>query len=171
MNRTQTVSLTYVLVGALLAGMVQSAFVVAAASVLRVPLGRFTLFLGGLFTQDATTAILLGRIAFWAMAFVWGLLFVHFRRFVAEWSRSAVITGLLYGLLIWLVSSGLILPALAGIATRAGLSTDPGLFGFGWGGLTAAMIALVAHLLYGWVLAAFLPNDAGAVSDYKPETE
>ena len=148
---------TRILLMAALAGMLQIAFVYLTAFIFGVSVGNISMFLGGLVTQDGATAIMIGRIILGAMAIVWGYLFISFARSVkGSWPAK----GILYGLLVWGLSTIVILPLLSASMQTPGWTAQPGLFGIGFAGWPGAFLSLGAHIVYGWVLAYLMENTA-----------
>jgi len=139
-----------VLAGALMAGLVQSVLVYAVAAAVGLRVGEAASFLGSLAGRDTTTARWVGLSLFWVMALVWGMLYPRLAAFLPG---SPGLRGLLYGALVWLVSTGIIWPILGAIPTVGShAAAEPGVLGLGFGGWRAALTSAVAHLGYGWVL-------------------
>ena len=157
MAQTNTGQWTRVLLAAVLAGILQVAFVYLTAFLFGVSVGNISMFLGSLVTQDGATAIMIGRIVLGAMAIIWGYLFLSFARLVkGTWPAK----GILYGLLVWGVSTIVILPLLAASVQTPGWAAQPGLLGIGFAGWPGAFIALGAHIVYGWTLAYLMEHAA-----------
>lgn len=138
-----------VLTGGALAGIAMIAYVYAYAAIAGVPLGSVASFTGALMS-GGERAMWPGRIALAALALVWGALYAWARRWLpaAGWR-----TGLIYGLLVWLATTVVLLPILSTAMVGGG---QPGLFGLGFGGLSALTLALTAHAVYGIVLGLYV---------------
>lgn len=144
----------------LLAGLAQTAAVYLISAVLGSAVADMSTFVGGVLAGP-TSAVGVGRWLFALMALVWAFVY---RRIAHALPGTTVQRGLLFGVLVWAFSAGLLLPLLSMFVTDG---PSPGLFGFGFGGATAALTALVAHLVYGTVLASTMRAD---VRQPTPET-
>lgn len=142
------------LIGAVFAGLATIFWVYLFATIIRLALGDAALFVGSFMTAAATKGTLwLGRFILIGMALLWGALYPAIRRILPgeEWQR-----GLIYGLLIWLVSTTLILPYLALVHPQPGITEAPGMFALGFGGVSSLILSLTAHLLFGVLLGAWV---------------
>lgn len=142
----------------LIAGIVWIAAVYALAPFFSTQTGAFSRLTGGLLVPPAADgvatafglAILLGISVGWALVYR----FVRPRLPGRGWVNGAV-----YGALIWLVGAVLLLPWMYALVNAAGGTASlpaPGRFGIGFGGLSSALLALTAHIIYGSVLAALI---------------
>lgn len=139
--------------GGLMAGLAQTATVYVIAAVFGLSVADVSAFLGGVLVGSSSAAVGVGRWLFALMALVWAFVFRSVGPALpgSTWQR-----GVLYGALVWAVSTGLLLPLLSSLSVDG---PRPGLFGLGFGGAAAAFTSLSAHLVYGAVLAATLRND------------
>lgn len=144
---------TNVLSGAILAGLAQTATVYIFAAVFRLRVTGVSEFLGGIFTNDPAAAIRNGRVILAIMALLWGAFYQGIR---AQLPRQQYARGIYFGLIVWAASTGLLLPLLTLIQTTG---PAPGFFALGFGGLSAALVSLIAHLVYGVVLSLYVEAD------------
>lgn len=139
--------------GGLRAGLAQTAAVYIIATVFGLPVVDMSEFVGAVLVGSSPSVVAVGRWLFALMALVWALAY----RVVGPalpgpaWQR-----GILYGALVWTFSTTILLPLLASISTHG---PRPGLFGLGFGGASAMLTALAAHLVYGVVLATTVHAD------------
>ncbi len=142
------------IIGAVFAGLATIFWVYLFATIIRLALGDAALFVGSFMTAAATEGTLwLGRFILIATALLWGALYPVVRRVLPgeEWQR-----GLIYGLLVWLVSTTLILPYLALVHPQPGIVEEPGMLALGFGGVSALLLSLTAHLLFGVLLGVWV---------------
>lgn len=135
--------------GALLAGLAQSFTVYLLAVIMQLSVTDFSIFLGSLLTTG--DAVWAGRLVWAVMAILWSMLFLVARQYLPG---PPLQQGLLYGLSIWVLSTGILLPLL-GTVVGTGIP-HPGWFGLGFGGLPAAITSLLAHLSFGGVLGFYV---------------
>lgn len=139
--------------GGLMAGLAQTAAVYVITAIFGLAVSDMSAFVGGVLVGSSPAAVAVGRWLFALMALIWAFVY----RAVGPalpgptWQR-----GLLYGGLVWAFSTAVLLPLLATISTAG---PHPGLFGLGFGGASAALTSLAAHLVYGVVLATTLRAD------------
>lgn len=145
----------------LLAGLAQTAAVYVLSVVLGSAVSDMSTFVGGVLVGPTAAAVGVGRWLFALMALVWAFVY---RRTAHALPGTIVQRGLLFGALVWAFSTGLLLPLLSLLVTDG---PSPGFFGFGFGGASAALTSLTAHLVYGTVLASTMPTD---VRQPVPET-
>lgn len=145
---------THVLSGAILAGLAQAATVYIFAALFRLRVTGVSEFLGGIFTNDTAAALRNGRIILAVVALLWGACYQGIR---SRLPRQQYVRGITFGLLVWTGSTGLLLPLLTIIQTRG---PAPGFFALGFGGLSAALVSLSAHLVYGVILSLYIEADA-----------
>lgn len=142
------------IVGSVFAGLATIFWVYLFATIIRLALGDAALFVGSFMTATVTKGTLwLGRFILIGMALLWGALYPVVRRVLPgeEWQR-----GLIYGLLIWLVSTALIFPYLALVHPHPGMVEEPGMFALGFGGVSSLLLSLTAHLLFGVLLGVWV---------------
>ncbi|HEY8394676.1 MAG TPA: hypothetical protein VIK92_07765 [Thermaerobacter sp.] len=137
----------------LVAGLAQIATVYALQPLLGTDRGLFSRFVAAALRLDdgATVAAPVVSIAGVAIllvaAVLWGFLF----RAVAPAGNA--LTGVLYGLAIWLIGALVVLPLLDALA---GGGPGPGFLGTGFSGARSAFVAAAAHGVYGGLLGAML---------------
>lgn len=156
MTLVRAVPVAQVLSAGIIAGLVQIATVYILQPILGTQRGAFSRFVanalgmgeGGTAAQMAMS--LSGLAAMLAAAVLWAFLY----RAVAP--QGHVVTGIAFGLGVWLVGALVILPLLSAL----GAGASPGFLGTGFAGARSALVAAVAHGVYGGTLGAML--QAGA---------
>ncbi|HEX6970981.1 MAG TPA: hypothetical protein VF234_02035 [Limnochordia bacterium] len=146
------ITLSRLLVGGALAGLAQAMAVYVCAGLLGAQLGGFFSLLAQVARAGGGREGAIGGLIVAAMALVWAGVYAVVRDGLpggSGWGR-----GLLFGLGIWLLGAGLLVPALGWMAAS---TATPGLFGLGFG-TPAALTALIAHAVYGIVLGAYLAH-------------
>lgn len=153
-SRTTGNLMSLCLAGGALGGVVITMFVYVFAALIGERLGLTVRFLGSLVATNPGTQAWIGGIVLGVMALVWGALYAYARNGLSLEGWSG---GLVYGLLVWLVSTSLIFPliAFARPAATAALVPAPGLLALGFGA-KAILTSLLAHAVYGMVLGAYV---------------
>lgn len=132
-----------------------TAFMYVAGAIAGLVLGDASRFLGSIAGAEGAALPRAGGVVLLVMAFVWAFLF---RRVRESLPGSSLMRGVLFGLLVWAVSTGVLWPLLQ--AWRPA-SVAPGWFGLGLGGTGAMITSALAHIVYGLVLGRTLPVPAG----------
>ncbi|WPD19439.1 hypothetical protein [Thermaerobacter composti] len=158
MSPVRGVPTARVVAAGLIAGLVQIATVYVLQPIVGTQRGTFTRFVAdGLGMGDGRTmaqaAMSLGGLAALLVAAVlWAFVY----RAVAPAGNA--VTGMAFGLAIWLAGALVVLPVLA----AAGAAPSPGFLGTGFSGARSALVAAIAHLVYGGVLGSMLGAPRGA---------
>lgn len=141
-----------VVTAGLVAGLVQIATVYVLQPILGTQRGAFSRFVAdGLGMGDgritAQAAMSIGGLAALLVAAVlWAFVY----RAVAPAGNA--VTGMAFGLAVWVAGALLILPLLSAV----GAAPSPGFLGTGFSGARSALVAALAHLVYGGVLGGVL---------------
>jgi len=136
-----------------IAGLAQIATVHVLQPVLGTERGVFSRFVASALRLDegaiaAAPAVSLPGVALLlAVAVLWGILF----RVVAPAGNA--VTGVAYGLAIWLIGALVLLPLLGALGYGG---PGPGFLGTGFSGARSAFVAAAAHAVYGGLLGAML---------------
>lgn len=149
------------LAGSLIAGAVMIGWVYLVSRLVGLGLGDAARFVGGYVDGSGDGSLRLGRVILFAMAPVWGLVYGYVRPLLPG---SETQRGLLFGALVWLLSTVLLFPLLALFHPAPGIAEEPGLGGMGFGGFQALLVSLTAHLLFGWILGWWVGNRLEAAS-------
>jgi hypothetical protein len=145
---------------ALIAGAVGTAaltLMLALAPSLGSPALNFPLWDGTFFTLNLTWAVILGYGVHFAIGISLAILFQ--RTFLTRLGGEAWLKGAVFGFLVWLVLMvvGLPLFDLLDPLAANGILPAPGFFALGLG-VTAPVMLLVAHLIYGAVVGSLTGN-------------
>ena len=152
MTQIRAVPTAQVLSAGLIAGLVQIATVYVLQPILGTERGVFSRFVAdalgmGEATAAAQMAMSVGGLAALLVAAVlWAFLY----RAMAP--QGHVVTGIAFGLGAWLVGALVVLPLLSAL----GAGVSPGFLGTGFAGARSALLAAVAHGVYGGTLGALL---------------
>lgn len=141
----------------LIAGLAQIATVYALQPLLGTDRGLFSRFVAAALRLDegATVAApvsVTGVAVLLVAAVLWGFLF----RAVAPAGNA--VTGVAYGLAVWLIGALVVLPLLGAMGDG---TPGPGFLGTGFSGARSAFIAATAHGVYGGLLGALLGGPTG----------
>ncbi|HEY8488526.1 MAG TPA: hypothetical protein VIL38_05580 [Thermaerobacter sp.] len=152
MAPVRNVATARVVTAGLIAGLVQIATVYVLQPILGTQRGAFSRFVAdGLGMGDsrvmAQAAMAIGGLAALLVAAVlWAFVY----RAIAPAGNA--VTGMAFGLAVWIAGALVILPLLSAI----GAAPSPGFLGTGFSGARSALVAAVAHLVYGGVLGGML---------------
>ena len=152
MSRVPTVSTARVVTAGLIAGLVQIATVYVLQPILGTQRGVFSRFVadglgigdGRIMAQAAMSAG--GLAALLVAAVLWALVY----RAIAPAGNA--VTGMAFGLAVWVAGALVVLPLLSAV----GAAPSPGFLGTGFSGARSALVAAIAHLVYGGVLGGLL---------------
>ena len=129
-----------------------TAFMYAARWLAGVPLGAAVRWLGSILGLGGSAAAAAGAIVLVIMAFLWALLY---GRAGHHLPGEGIVQGIAYGVGVWLLSTVLLWPALALLHPSSG---TPGLFALGLAGVRGSVASLLAHGVYGAVIARVLAS-------------
>lgn len=110
---------------------------------------------GTLLLSPGLGATLLGAGIMSTGAVMWVILFCLLRSVILG-RIPPILAGLVFGWLVYLVSSLVVLPAVGSVhpLVHRGAMRDPGFFGLGLGGWRAPVSNLLGHTVFGLVLGA-----------------
>ena len=158
MSRVHPVPTAQVVSAGLIAGLMQIATVYVLQPILGTQRGPFSRFVADALGMEggrtaAQIAMSLSGLAVLLVAAVlWALLY----RAIAPGGNA--VTGMAFGLAVWLVGALVVLPVLAAL----GAGASPGFLGTGFSGARSALVAAIAHVVYGGTLGGMLGAAARA---------
>lgn len=159
MSQVRAAPAARVVSASLIAGLAQIATVYVLQPILGTERGPFSRFVAdalqfGDATATAGLAVsITGLAILLAAAVLWGFLF----RAIAPAGNA--VTGVAYGLAVWLIGSVLVLPLLAALGDAG---PAPGFLGTGFSGARSALVSAAAHVVYGGLLGAMLGTVTGS---------